>query len=144
MAALLMLAALSYAAFTAFVVYFGPIFLKQAFADRQWGLLILPLAFLIGWGVWTFGMLSLLGPDTTAEIANGEFSLSSGFSIFTTRRRFRLSDIQSAYFSNVGWGLHHLFLEMKDGSLARVQTLLSADDLREIVDRLRAQIDSQG
>jgi hypothetical protein len=144
MAALIILAALFYVAFTALIVCFGPSIIRQIFAEKQWGLFVLPAGFLLGWGVWTFGMLSVLGPDTTVEIANGEFMLRSGFSVFTTRWRFRLSEIQNAYFSNVGWGLHHIFLEMKDGSLSRVHTLLSQADLRDIVDRLREQIASQG
>jgi hypothetical protein len=139
MVALVVLSALAYLAFTVVLGCFGPQVVLQIVASKQWMALILPVAFLAGWGAWTFGMLSLLGSETAVEIAGDEFSLRSGRRPFTTRWRYRLSEIQDAHFGHVGWGLHHLFLEMKDGSFNRVQTQLSANDLRDIVYRVREQ-----
>lgn len=140
MATLVILGIIFYIGFTAVIVCFGPHLIRQAITDKQWVLLVLPLGFLVGWGVWTFGMLSILGPETTVEIAKGHFSMRSGFSFFRTQRRFPLAEIKNAYLSNVGWGLHHLILEMKDDSFVRVHTLLSANDLREIIDGLRKKV----
>ena len=140
MAAMLILSAFFYLCFTAIIVFFGPPIIRQAITDRQWVLLVLPLGFLVGWGVWTYGMFVILGPEITVEIAKGHFSMRSGPSFFRTQRRFALAEIKNAYLRDTGLGLFHLILEMKDGSHTNVHTLLSPEDLREVIDRLRKKV----